>query len=137
MWLYIFWPPVVNQWSESWGGIKKICLLTVGNMLDLYIYIVRLLDIKKLSLPYCIWPYHSERNAWNLDSMKKKRNRNISTRQLYVLCQSRGQISEQEMTVLSGRQTAAKRGEEDLLYSLKSSPWKTTTLWFGNWIDWA
>lgn len=92
---------------------------------------------KKLSLPYCIWPYHSERNAWNLDSMKKKRNRNISTRQLYVLCQSRGQISEQEMTVLSGRQTAAKRGEEDLLYSLKSSPWKTTTLWFGNWIDWA
>lgn len=44
--------------------------------------------------------------------MKKKRNRNISTRQLYVLCQSRGQISEREMTVLSERQMAAETGEE-------------------------
>lgn len=46
MWLYIYWPPLVNQWNDSWNGIKKICLLTMGNMLDLYIYIVQLLDIK-------------------------------------------------------------------------------------------
>lgn len=34
--------------SVEWimGRHKKICLLTVGNMLDLYIYIVQLLDIK-------------------------------------------------------------------------------------------
>lgn len=42
---------------------------------------------------------------------EEKENRNISTRQLYVLCQSRGQISEREMTVLSGRQMAAQIGE--------------------------